>query len=95
MSRSGMEENRAQYVKEWGVGTGEISWKAIALQALEALTSGRGFDLSDQTGFANPCFPAQQGDLSPAALCLLHTLEERCEVWGATDQDGANDWLIE
>jgi hypothetical protein len=41
------------------------------LQELKALSERLGFELSHQARFADACFPAQQGNLSPSALRLL------------------------
>jgi hypothetical protein len=65
------------------------------LQELKALSERLGFELSHQARFANPCFPAQQSNLSPSALRLLNEQVEDGKVGASSDQNRANNWSIQ
>ena len=82
---------RTQQIKKGSIRKRTICLKAVPLQGQKALTGGLGFHLRDQARFANARFPAEQGNLPPAAFRLLKKQMAGGELGGAPDQDGAND----
>src|SRR5258708_2055124 len=86
---------RTQQIKKGSIGKRTIGLKAVPLQQQKALAGGVGFHLRDQARFANARFPAEQGNLPPAAFRLLNEQVEGGELGCAPDQDRANDGYIE
>jgi len=76
---------RTQQFKERRVGKEVVGAEAIALQEQEVKASSVGFDFGHQAGFADPCFPAKQGDLASSLFGLLHERAKSGEFRGSTD----------
>ena len=63
---------RPQQIKERRIGKEAVGAEAIALQEQEVKACSSGFGFGHQAGFANPSFPAKQGEVALSPFGLLY-----------------------